>query len=81
MGTLFLVEEYIEGQDLRQWTAQNFPFIVELRIILKYIQKKLKTYYYNFSALIDNIHRNGVAIESFTNRKCDSSNKMWILTC
>ncbi|WP_198863456.1 hypothetical protein [Bacillus velezensis] len=26
MGTLLLVEEFIEGRDLRQWIAQEYPF-------------------------------------------------------
>jgi serine/threonine protein kinase len=57
----FLVEEYIEGQDLRQWTAQNFPFI-GTRNNIKIYTEKVKDILLQLFTLIDNIHKNGVAM-------------------
>nr|WEZ06314.1 DUF4885 family protein [Bacillus subtilis] len=43
----FLVEEFIEGRDLRQWIAQDFPFYRGSDSISDHA-KNVKKYYYNF---------------------------------
>ncbi|BFH68402.1 hypothetical protein J27TS7_48690 [Paenibacillus dendritiformis] len=57
----FLVEEFIEGQDLRQWMARDFPFIKDSDRLRDHAEKVKKILLQLFS-LIHNIHKNGVAM-------------------
>lgn len=57
----FLVEEFIEGQDLRQWIARNFPYIKD-SIRMSDHAKKVKKILLQLFSLIDNIHKNGIAM-------------------
>ena len=57
----FLVEEFIEGQDLKQWVSQNFPFIKNSYSISNYAIS-IKKILLQLFPLIDNMHKNGVAM-------------------
>lgn len=57
----FLVEEFVEGQDLRQWMSQNFPFLKDNDSLSDHAENVKKILLQLFS-LIDSIHKNGVAM-------------------
>src|SRR5699024_9131075 len=57
----FLVEEFIEGQDLKQWVYQIFPFFKNITIISNYAII-IKIILLQLFPLIDNMHKNGVAM-------------------
>src|SRR5699024_7273336 len=57
----FLCEEFIEGQDLKQWFSQNFPFIKNSYSISNYAIS-IKKILLQLFPLIDNMHKNGVAM-------------------
>lgn len=44
----FLVEEFIEGRDLRQWIAQDFPFFRDSNSMSNHAEN-VKKYCYNCS--------------------------------
>ena len=57
----FLVEEYIEGVPLTDWTASNFPFIKNNNNRNDYLLK-VKKIMTNMIDVISTIHNNGLAI-------------------
>ncbi|WP_430742704.1 class III lanthionine synthetase LanKC [Bacillus atrophaeus] len=57
----FLVEEFIEGRDLRQWIAQDFPFYRGVDSISDHA-KKVKKILLQLFTLVDKMHNNGVAM-------------------
>ncbi|WCR28752.1 class III lanthionine synthetase LanKC [Paenibacillus thiaminolyticus] len=57
----FLVEEFIEGQDLRQWIARTFPFVKDSELIRDHA-KNVKKILLQLFPLIDHMHQNGVAM-------------------
>ncbi|GIO25324.1 class III lanthionine synthetase LanKC [Oceanobacillus sp. J11TS1] len=57
----FLVEEFIEGRDLRQWLAQDFPFLKDGNNINNHA-KNVKNILLQLFTLIDKMHNNGVAM-------------------
>ncbi|KXZ21037.1 class III lanthionine synthetase LanKC [Bacillus nakamurai] len=57
----FLVEEFIEGRDLRQWLAQDFPFFRDSDSISDHA-KNVKKILLQLFTLIDKMHNNGVAM-------------------
>ncbi|WYF03499.1 class III lanthionine synthetase LanKC [Bacillus velezensis] len=59
----FLVEEFIEGRDLRQWIAQEYPFFRdEDGDSICNHAKNIKKILLQLFALIDQMHNNGVAM-------------------
>lgn len=59
----FLVEEFIEGRDLRQWIAQNFPFIRDSNSdSMSNHVKNIKKILSQLFNLINKMHNNGVAM-------------------
>ncbi|XYY59923.1 protein kinase domain-containing protein [Bacillus velezensis] len=59
----FLVEEFIEGRDLRQWIAQEYPFFRdEDGDSICNHAKNIKKILLQLFALIDQMHINGVAM-------------------
>ncbi|MFC9541407.1 class III lanthionine synthetase LanKC [Lysinibacillus sp. NPDC056959] len=57
----FLVEEFIEGRDLRQWLAQDYPFFRDSDSISDHA-KDVKKILLQLVTLIDDMHKNGVAM-------------------
>lgn len=57
----FLVEEFIEGGDLRQWLAQNFPFFRDSESMSNHAKNVEKILLQLFT-LVDQMHDNGVAM-------------------
>lgn len=57
----FLVEEFIEGRDLRQWIAQDFPFFRDSDSMSNHV-KDVKKILLQLFTLIDSMHNNGVAM-------------------
>nr|8SAP_A Chain A, Class III lanthionine synthetase LanKC [Bacillus thuringiensis serovar andalousiensis]8SAP_B Chain B, Class III lanthionine synthetase LanKC [Bacillus thuringiensis serovar andalousiensis] len=57
----FLVEEFIEGRDLRQWIAQEFPFFEDNNGMSNHI-KDVKMILLQLLDLIDSMHNQGVAM-------------------
>nr|WGE03139.1 hypothetical protein P5651_01995 [Bacillus subtilis] len=57
----FLVEEFIEGRDLRQWIAQDFPFYRGSDSISDHAENVKKILLQLFT-LVDKMHNNGVAM-------------------
>ncbi|OPG94436.1 hypothetical protein B2I21_31110 [Chryseobacterium mucoviscidosis] len=60
----FLVEEFIEGGDLRQWLAQNFPFFRDGESMSNHAESVKKILLQLFT-LIDQMHNNGIAMGDF----------------
>ncbi|KAB7672197.1 class III lanthionine synthetase LanKC [Bacillus sp. B1-b2] len=57
----FLVEEYIEGIDLRKWLALDFPFMGDSDSFSKHAKKVEKILTQLFK-IVNNMHVNGVAM-------------------
>ncbi|MEK4360177.1 class III lanthionine synthetase LanKC [Paenibacillus sp. FSL M7-1455] len=57
----FLVEEFIEGRDIRQWLAQDFPFF-RGRDSMSNHARNVKKILLQLFALVDKIHHQGVAM-------------------
>ncbi|MEK4500544.1 class III lanthionine synthetase LanKC [Bacillus sp. FSL R12-0069] len=57
----FLVEEFIEGRDLRQWIAQDFPFFRDSNSMSNHAENVKKILLQLFT-LIDGMHNNGIAM-------------------
>ncbi|MCP3810099.1 class III lanthionine synthetase LanKC [Paenibacillus sp. Lou8.1] len=57
----FLVEEFIEGQDLRKWLAQTFPYFRDGDNLNNHANNVKKILLQVFT-LIDEMHSNGVAM-------------------
>ncbi|MBG9456852.1 hypothetical protein ABE61_23430 [Lysinibacillus sphaericus] len=55
----FLVEEFIEGRDLRQWIAQEYPFYSDS---LSDHAEDVKKILLQLFTLIDDMHKSGVAM-------------------
>lgn len=57
----FLVEEFIEGQDLRKWLAENFPFYKDSPELTQYPEKSKKILLQLFN-LVEEMHKEGIAM-------------------
>ncbi|MEK4275810.1 class III lanthionine synthetase LanKC [Paenibacillus sp. FSL R7-0026] len=60
----FLVEEFIEGGDLRQWLAQHFPFFRDDERMRNHAANVKKVLLQLFT-LIDQMHKKGIAMGDF----------------
>ncbi|KLU56074.1 hypothetical protein EL84_29380 [Paenibacillus sp. VT-400] len=60
----FLVEEFIEGGDLRHWLAQNFPFFRDSESMRNHAENVKKILLQLFT-LIDQMHTNEIAMGDF----------------
>lgn len=60
----FLVEEFIEGRDLRQWLSQNFPFFRDA-IGMSNHAENVKKILLQLFTLIDQMHEKGIAMGDF----------------
>ena len=57
----FLVEEFIQGRDLRQWLSQEFPFLGDQKSLKEYA-KKVKKILLQVFTFVEEMHEKNVAM-------------------